>query len=285
MNRYIVKAKPILRPMKRRYDTFRKRLNVIVPKFREKDLAYLFETRFGIKKGDAVFIHSCLSRLHSMLSPQEIIEFIEHWLGENGTIIMPTFPGASAKLFAEAGEVFDVRSCPSGVGYLTNLFMRQPGVLRSVHPFKPCAAWGRHADYLVSEHHMSKLPYDERSPFYKLTRIGGKVLGLGVTSWILSFQHSVPDTYRDFPVEIHSKSSYKMRCLNRHGETVIVDSPCDLPDVIALRNNARIRPYFTDDEWVDIYYKLRSFFRVDAAAYYDKAVALARKGITVYGRY
>lgn len=286
MNKYIVKIKPILRPFNNARLILRKKLYDLLPKLSLNDLEQIFDKELDVKKGETLFIHSSLNTLNTELSPIELIHFIKDYIGSDGTIIMPTFSSDTVDSLNGSPGEFSVKETLSNVGYLTNVFMKQPDVLRSVHPIKSCAAWGANASFLLGEHHLSKLPYDKKSPFYKITLLkNAKVIGLGVTSWILSFQHSVHDTFHHFPVNIHTEQVYDFDCITANGEKINVTTPFDLPDVIALRNNSLIKKYYKKDEWLDFQYKLRPFFRVHAKTYYEKALDMAMRGITVYGEF
>ena len=92
---------------------------------------------------------------------------------------MPTFPFLGKQLhYVEKGQKFDVVRTPSQVGLITEVFRRMPGVVRSLHPTHSFAAWGRHAEELVSTHHLGGT-FDEKSPIFRLQDYDGLVVGLG----------------------------------------------------------------------------------------------------------
>ena len=66
---------------------------------------------------------------------------------------MPTFPFQGAQ-GADKYSRFDVQKTPSKVGILTEVFRQTQGVERSKHPTHPVAAWGLHANEIVSTHHL-----------------------------------------------------------------------------------------------------------------------------------
>ncbi len=68
---------------------------------------------------------------------------------KDGLLIFPTH---TWRQMSEAYNVFNVKSEPSCVGLLTNLFMKRTGVVRSFHPTHSVAAVGREAkDYTAGE--------------------------------------------------------------------------------------------------------------------------------------
>ena len=52
-------------------------------------------------------------------------------LGEKATLLMPAL---SYEIVTKENPVFDQVKTPSNVGFQTEYFRTQPGVLRSVHP-------------------------------------------------------------------------------------------------------------------------------------------------------
>ena len=67
-----------------------------------------------------------------------------------GTLVLPTFSIAGTMAeHLRGGHVFDVRTTPSGVGAITEVFRQRPGVLRSVHPTHSVAALGPRGTWLT----------------------------------------------------------------------------------------------------------------------------------------
>ena len=137
----------------------------------------------GIVEGATVMIHASvddLSRRVPDLNPLEVLRLVEELVGPEGTLVVPTFPFQGRQLdYVRSEPVFDVRRTPSQMGLLTEMFRRLPGAVRSLHPTHSVAARGPNAETLVSEHHLGSA-FGKNSPFYKLTEVGGLVLGLGV---------------------------------------------------------------------------------------------------------
>jgi len=248
----------------------------------KEDYLYLLDKKLKIKKGDIIFVHSAIGRLKLGFDISEAIDILLDKIGDEGTFMVPTFPKKVSEKFIKDKDMFSLNDTKSGTGLLTEEVRLRNNAVRSLHPIKSCAAIGKDAEYLLKDHHKSLLPYDRRSPFFKLAELGGKVIGLGVSSWIFSFQHCVPDTYSDYPVKIHSDKSYDVVCTDKEGQEIIVSTPYDLGDIIIQRNYSLIRKYFKNDEWFDFKYKQRYFYIVDAKKYYDKCVKLASKKIVMY---
>lgn len=156
----------------------------------------------GIISGAVAMVHSsmdAITRRVPSMDPMKLIRLLQQHLGEEGTLLMPTFPFTGRQLdYVENNDVFDARKTPSQMGLMTEVFRRMPGVRRSLHPTHSIAGWGRHAEELLSEHHFGTA-FGERSPIFKLQAFGGVVVSLGV-----AFADSF--TILHVPEEMHPKT-------------------------------------------------------------------------------
>lgn len=128
--------------------------------------------RIGLCCGDTICCHAALGELgYFEGGPQAIVKTLMDAVGPTGTILMPSFPMLGSSLSQiESGAVFDVRTTPSKVGILTEVFRRMPGVLRSLHPTNSIAAWGRKAEYYIAGHQDSPTAYGDETPLGRLSR-------------------------------------------------------------------------------------------------------------------
>ena len=68
-------------------------------------------------------------------------DVLEEILGEDGTLVVPTFNYSFTQ-----GDVFDIRHSPSSVCVISEYFRNRTGVVRSSDPIFSVAAKGRHAN-------------------------------------------------------------------------------------------------------------------------------------------
>lgn len=176
-------ARAWLAPAYRRLRRHWVRLNRAVDRraLSRPDLVRVLQT-LGVTSGATVLVHSSmesLSRRVPGLTPLQLVRLLQELLGEEGTLLMPTFPfHGRQRDYAERCDTFDVRETPSQAGLVTEVFRRMPGVMRSLHPTHPVAGWGRHAANLLATHHLGTT-FGPHSPLYKLGELGGHVVGLG----------------------------------------------------------------------------------------------------------
>jgi len=162
-----------------------------------RKLAGYFEG-LGLKKGMVLFVHTAFSQLgYFSQGPVGLIELLKGLVGDQGTIAMPAFSfSGSAQDFVENKPFFDIVNTPSKSGYLTEVFRKYPGVVRSLHPTHSVCALGKYARDLVEGHEKTEGPCGANSPFGRLADLNAKILRIGTGS--LSLYHHVQELV-DFP--------------------------------------------------------------------------------------
>ena len=131
----------------------------------------------GIKEGDVVFVHSDISAFGKLLLfdrkllLQTLIDSIKEAVGEDGTIIMPTFTYSFDK-----NETYDVENTKSTVGTLTEFFRKQEDVSRTIHPSHSVVVLGGHKNELLN---IGKDTFGQGSVFEKFHKLNGKLVFFG----------------------------------------------------------------------------------------------------------
>ena len=144
----------------------------------------------GLGPGAGVIVHSSLKSFGFVEDgPQTVIEALMETLTPDGTLLMPSFNHDLP--FREGGPgVYDPTQTPTINGAIPDHFWRMPGVLRSLDPTHPVAAWGRNARRYTDFHHRT-LTMGPESPLGLLCAEDGVALLLGVGYWANTFHHVV----------------------------------------------------------------------------------------------
>lgn len=161
----------------------------------KEDIKTALQT-LGVAKGQVLMVHTSLSALGFVCGgAQVVIEALMEAVGPEGTLMMPTQswknldPAAGVHweepeqwwdLIRQNWPAYDKRLTPTNtMGAVAEMFRSWPGTLRSDHPARSVAAWGKYADYLTKDHDLSNI-FGEGSPIGKLYELGGSVLLIGV---------------------------------------------------------------------------------------------------------
>ena len=159
------------------------------------DLLSAFRS-LGLENGHTVMVHTSLSKIGYVCGgAQTVIEALLETVGEEGTVMMPTQSWKNLdpedgvhwevgeeyrQIIRENWPAYDKRITPTNtMGAVAEMFRSWPGTLRSDHPARSVAAWGKHAQELVSGHDLSDI-FGDTSPIGKLYELDGEVLLIGV---------------------------------------------------------------------------------------------------------
>ena len=161
----------------------------------ESDIADALKS-VGLQAGDSVMVHTSLGKIGYVCGgAQAVIEALIETVGEDGTIMMPT--QSWKNLDPETGVHWDADEADwdrirenwpaynkaitptNTMGAVAEMFRSWPGAVRSDHPARSVAAWGKNADYLIKNHDLSDI-FGDASPVGKLYQLDGKVLLIGV---------------------------------------------------------------------------------------------------------
>ena len=131
--------------------------------------------RLGVKTGDTLLVHSSYKSFGGVDGgPQTVIDALLEALGEDGTLLMPTFNFDFCK-----GADWDVRETPSQMGFMTNLVRTDPRAKRVFHPIYSFAVIGKYAEDFGNLRYKSS--YAKDSAFGKLRELDGKIMVVGLS--------------------------------------------------------------------------------------------------------
>ena len=163
-------------------------------------MAYTLEKLVGdlhdmdVKAGDTLLVHSGFRTINAE-NPLQVIEALKKAVTSEGTLMMPSFPGGSEFMLAQAGTVVDTRDRKSDCGVITETFRKQSGVKRSLSPGHCMAAWGKNAEMLLAGHEKCRVSAGKGSPFEKLIELRGKILLIGTGNDHNTTLHYVENTH------------------------------------------------------------------------------------------
>ena len=150
----------------------------------------------GITPGQTLIVHTSLGKIGYVCGgAQAVIEALIAVVGSEGTIMMPTQSWKNLdpedgvhwtveekdwQTIRDNWPAYDKRITPTNtMGAVAEMFRSWPGAIRSDHPARSVAAWGKNAEYLVEKHDLSNI-FGDGSPVGKLYDLDGYVLLIGV---------------------------------------------------------------------------------------------------------
>jgi aminoglycoside 3-N-acetyltransferase len=235
---------------------------------------------------EIVMLHSAYDRLLPMHkgTPQDLVNGLMAWCGRDRTLAMPTFVLGGrlydkAKFFSD--RPFDVRRTPSEMGLLTEVFRRQPGVVRSLHPSHSVCAAGPLAQELTAGHHLASSRTGPGTPFAVMAQRRTAIAGIGVEYYrCLTQTHTAEDILGDaFPVRFE-KVPLPVKVVDWDGR----QHPFELtiPRTHRQLDNTLLRSLLPQGALREWRFHGTPLFVTSAGAITECLVDAARKGITLY---
>ena len=263
---------------------YHKILHVFYPKLSEEKFRSILTSKLGLGKGDVVFIHSSLENLNPGFSEFSIIDTILDIVGDEGTLVFPCWHfDYRAEEYLKKDVLFDVKKSPTVMGFIPGLACRYENSRRSLHPTNSCVAIGKYAEEITQDHHKSIYPCDENSPFYRVINYGGKIIGLGVSTYNLSFVHCAEDIMKtEFPVKTRTDQVFEGRVRDYGGNMISVKTKAAHLQVKYNNIQRFVKKYIPAKICEDYKVNGTKFFRADAAKLLEKMIELAKKDITIY---
>ncbi|MCC2686411.1 MAG: hypothetical protein K0R75_3310 [Paenibacillaceae bacterium] len=150
--------------------------------------------QLGIMQGAEILVHSSLSSIgHVEGGANTVINaLLEAVDPHKGTVIVPTIT-ANAQQNPDNPPLYNVHNTPCWTGTIPETFRHRQDAVRSLNPSHSTAAIGTNAENLMIGHEDCRTPCGFGSPYYRLSRRGGKVLLLGVTLKSNTSFHMIED--------------------------------------------------------------------------------------------
>ena len=147
-------------------------------------------TAMGLTGEETILIHSSMKAIgETQKGAETVLDALMEFF-EKGLLLLPTH---TWKTINAENPVFDVDNEPACVGILPNLFLKRPGVIRSLHPTHSMAGYGKDAASYLAGEEMHNTPCTPGGCYDRLRSCGGKVLLVGVGHERNTFIHSVEE--------------------------------------------------------------------------------------------
>ena len=139
----------------------------------------------GLKSNDVVLVHSAM-RTFGLINGgvRTVVSALREVIGENGTLVVPTFP----KPEAEKNLVINPARDSSAMGLITETVRKLAGARRSIAHRHSVAAIGPKAP-LITEVDPGLCVFNLRSSFGKMLELDTKILILGMTYQVCTSCH------------------------------------------------------------------------------------------------
>ncbi|MBQ1258225.1 MAG: AAC(3) family N-acetyltransferase [Clostridia bacterium] len=147
-------------------------------------------SEMNINPTGTLLVHSSMKAIGEVEGGADtVIDALMEYM-QDGLLVLPTHTWAQMN---EKYNVFNVRTEPSCVGLLTNVFRMRPGVRRSVHPTHSVAAYGKDADAFVSGEENAHTPCAKGGCWEKLLLRKAQIMFLGCPLTKNTFLHGVEE--------------------------------------------------------------------------------------------
>ena len=169
------------------------------PTLEAKEQVFNALNRLDINQGDILILHSSMDELALVgIDAVELIKYFVARLGDNGTLVIPTFPLYSPNATSSTPLVYDKNRTLCWTGLLPNIFLCFPNVMRSEFPYNTLAAVGKHAGEMMRNNLEDMKAYGPHSAWVYCTNHHAKVLLLGTPAFhTMTISHIPEDLMGD----------------------------------------------------------------------------------------
>jgi aminoglycoside 3-N-acetyltransferase len=238
---------------------------------------------------EILMVHSSISNMKPMYlgTAKDVVDLLLRIVGAERTLAMPAFFFGTPELFDRAyykqHPRFDYRRTPSQMGLVTELFRRQPGVVRSLHPTHSVCALGPLASKLCATHHLSPWACGELSPFGMMGVHKTIILGLGVEYYryltqLHAMEHILGDQY---PIPKEQEDPVRVELVDKYGNVVDYDM-CQPPSRDFVLRSERLGNFVQPGDIKEWCFRGTLMYRTEAAKIDTAVRSAALRGETLY---
>ena len=186
------------RALKTYYYKLQRRVVKLLASYTPDQLEAKFRS-LGICQNDAVLMHSAFNPFNGFQGTAgQVIDCLLNVIGPQGHLCMMSMAySSSSQDYLETGRTFDVKGTVSQMGFISEIFRRREGVLRSANPLHPVLASGPKASWIIEGHDQVLYSCGAGSPFEKMLEMNTKVLFFDVPFERFTFVHYIEDRFKD----------------------------------------------------------------------------------------
>ena len=179
-----------------------------------KEMLFRQLSEMKIDPKGTLLIHSSMKAIGQVEGGADtVIDALMEYM-KDGLLVLPTHTWAQIH---ENNNVFNVKTEPSCVGLLTNVFRMRKGVVRSLHPTHSVAAYGKDAEEYIKGEENSHSPCARGGCWEKLLLRKAQILFLGCPLTKNTFLHGVEE-WNDIPNRL-SKNPQEFISVDEEGNT------------------------------------------------------------------
>ncbi len=144
----------------------------------------------GLSPSDSIMLHSSMKSIGEVEGGADTVldSFMEYL--SDGLFMAPAHTWAQ---MSETYPVFHPETEPACVGIIPNLFLKRPGVVRSLHPTHSIAAYGPSAKEYIKGEENCNTSCTPGGCWDRLNTIHAKILLVGVTHIRNTYIHSIEE--------------------------------------------------------------------------------------------
>jgi aminoglycoside 3-N-acetyltransferase len=149
----------------------------------------------GVRTGEVICVHSSFEQFLGFRGGiPDALRTLQESVGPEGGLVMPTQPFTSTAIeYVRKHPVTDLVRAPSLMGFMTEILRRTPGVVRSISPTHPVAAWGARATQLVGNDWEAGTPCGQGTAYSRMVDADTKIVMLGTGPQPMTFYHYVEE--------------------------------------------------------------------------------------------
>jgi aminoglycoside 3-N-acetyltransferase len=238
---------------------------------------------------EILMVHSSFDAFLPMYKgvAKDLVNGLIELCGPNRTLVMPAFVMGGRTYDTVAyfkTKPFDVRTTPSEMGLVAEIFRRTPKVLRSLHPTCSVCALGPLAKELTTGHHETVTGMSPDSPFGTMTRRQTAILGLGIEYFrCLTHAHTATSAMGDdFPIKFVKRTT-EVTLVDYDGKRF--EYSLGLPDRTKKLDLTVLWSVLSKDELREWrFHSVPMFVVPRAGVVTERLIDAAHQGVTIYGK-